>query len=270
MTRLLRRAALVITAAVAPASAVHAQYQWPPLASQRSAMSAPRPIRRVPPSLDLLTVPQIPSHWDRGELSSSDPLPVAAPKTIARPPANAPKATISPAIAGDVETTPTETPSKPSVLPAAVKDTPKLVVPAAPIKPAKESKPPVAEAAKPKKTEVSAELPARAAIQDAAKPVESKKTEVTAEPRAKVIVQDAAESPRTDGSGANLRALEERIKAVCRDKARQVRVVGQGDGSVRVRVTAESDTVGKQLLDKLTEISELASPEIRLEVYVAP
>ena len=31
----------------------------------------------------------------------------------------------------------------------------------------------------------------------------------------------------------------------------QVRVVHQGDGTVRVRVTAESEEVGKQILEKL-------------------
>jgi osmotically-inducible protein OsmY len=64
--------------------------------------------------------------------------------------------------------------------------------------------------------------------------------------------------------------LRQRITAVCGRQAREVRVEPQRDGSVQVRVRVTSSSIGDQLTNKILTIPEMASPNVRLTMDIAP
>lgn len=80
-------------------------------------------------------------------------------------------------------------------------------------------------------------------------------------------IHDAHASP-LQSINANEARLEKKVRRACGNQARDVRVLPQGDGSVRVRVTACHVVIGKALLEKLEDLPELTATHVSLEVYI--
>jgi hypothetical protein len=89
-------------------------------------------------------------------------------------------------------------------------------------------------------------------------------------PTLEVVFTDAAPSHVTKATALEPSAFEELIRVACGDDARGVVVSGQGDGSLRVRVSACDAEAGKLLVDKFAKFLQLASPVVQVEVYVEP
>jgi hypothetical protein len=64
--------------------------------------------------------------------------------------------------------------------------------------------------------------------------------------------------------------LKQRIEAVCGQHAKAVQVLAQADKTWRVRITLSAAAPEKQLTEKILNLPEMMSPQVRLEIVLAP